>query len=224
MGWKTLCRPKCLGGLGFRDLGLFNRALLAKQCWRILREPSSLLSLVLKGKYFPTASFLTAGLGSRPSYIWRSLMWGRGLLSKGVRWRIGDGRSIPIYGSNWLPGSPSLRIRSRQSLPLSSKVCDLLTASGRWDLDKVQLHFSHEDRLVILQIPLGGPHLPDQLVWNFEKSGMFSVKSCYRLGFDEDHQLQASSLDSSPMIAWWKFMWNLPIPSKCKFFFVAFMS
>ena len=46
--------------MGFRDLGAFNRALLAKQVWCLLQFPNSLVSRVLKKCYFLDTSLFDA--------------------------------------------------------------------------------------------------------------------------------------------------------------------
>lgn len=42
--WKNiniLCSPKDQGGLGFKEFGKLNNALLAKQAWRLVQDPNS---------------------------------------------------------------------------------------------------------------------------------------------------------------------------------------
>ncbi|XP_075489667.1 putative mitochondrial protein AtMg00310 [Primulina tabacum] len=75
--WDLLCKPKVHGGMSFRRMEDFNRALLAKQVWRLIRFPDSLASRILKGRYFKHGEVLKAALGSNPSYIWRSIFWRR---------------------------------------------------------------------------------------------------------------------------------------------------
>lgn len=70
--------PKYMGGLGFRDLKIFNLALLSKQSWR---QPDSLGARILKVDYHPTVSLLEVELRSPPSQLWRAILDGRDILA-----------------------------------------------------------------------------------------------------------------------------------------------
>jgi hypothetical protein len=48
------------GGLGLRDVEVFNLAMLAKQVWRFIQHPESLVATVMREKYFPNGSFMKA--------------------------------------------------------------------------------------------------------------------------------------------------------------------
>lgn len=66
MSWKKICELKCKGGLGFKNLKIFNMTLLAKQGWRILQDEKSLIHRYCKAKYFPTKLFFEAELERNP--------------------------------------------------------------------------------------------------------------------------------------------------------------
>lgn len=84
VSWDMMCRPKMQGGLGFRDFPTLNQSLLAKQGWRLLHFSNSLLSKVLKTKYYLNKDFVHATTRGQPSYLWRSILHGRDLLIKSI--------------------------------------------------------------------------------------------------------------------------------------------
>lgn len=51
LAWEKLLKKKNRGGMGFRDLRVFNQALLAKQAWTLIEHLNSLCARLLKAKY-----------------------------------------------------------------------------------------------------------------------------------------------------------------------------
>ena len=85
VNWKTLYQPKSEGGMGFKDLCLFNDALLAKQVWRLLHYKHSLCYHIFKARFFPNYSIMEATDFNSGSYAWRSILKGRDVLIRGAR-------------------------------------------------------------------------------------------------------------------------------------------
>jgi hypothetical protein len=77
MAWDKLARPKFPGGVGFRDLKVFNQALLARQAWRLLQFPDSLCSRLPKAKYYPTSNLLDIAFIQHASPTWKCITWPR---------------------------------------------------------------------------------------------------------------------------------------------------
>lgn len=105
----------------------FNIALLAKQGWRIMKNPSSLFARFFKAKYFRHSDFLRAKSYQISSYAWRSLMLAQDLLKKRTKWVVGNRTEIKVWEDNWIntnPASPARGIGASTHPQL--RVCDLM--------------------------------------------------------------------------------------------------
>ncbi|XP_050207657.1 uncharacterized protein LOC126657077 [Mercurialis annua] len=76
--------------------------LLVRQSLRLISVTKSMMSRLLKAKYYPHTSFLEAKMGSNQSYIWRNLMETQDVMIRGARTRIKDGKNTRIWDDPWL--------------------------------------------------------------------------------------------------------------------------
>lgn len=219
IGKDTLCRSKLDGGLGFRDLNIFNSALLARQLWRLMQRPNSLVWRLLKAKYFPNCGILDARLGSRPSYTWRSLCGARWVIEGGSRWRVADGFHLSIWESKWLPRPSTFKVITPFNPQFSLlRVGDFIDRdNGSWKEDMVNLAFLPVDAEIIMNIPLSLNFPPDRLIWHFSSNGELTVKSAYHFILQRKRG-EVPQSSTCTLRCGWKFIWSLAIPPRMRMF------
>ena len=112
VSWKKMCKSKMNGGMGFKNPQAFNLAMLAKQGWRLISNPNSLVAQIYKARYYLPGDVFQAKLGSSPSYTWRSIFNGLEVVKGGTRWRVGNGERILIWEDKWLPTPTTYKVIS----------------------------------------------------------------------------------------------------------------
>ena len=160
--------------------------MLAKQAWRILSNPTSLVTWVLKSKYFPTGDVLNAKLGSLPSYSWRSIHNSLEVIKNGSRWRVGNGKLIHIWDDRWLPTLSTYKVISppngNPEFPMVSALINPITKW--WNVNLVRATFLPFEADTILRIPLTHNMLEDKIIWLGNNQGEFTVKSAYHIAYN----------------------------------------
>lgn len=192
VSWDKMCLPKHLGGVGFKDIKIFNQTLLAKQAWRLLQFPDSLIAKIIKSRYYPHCAFLDATLGPSPSFVWRSILFGRELLVKGIRNMVGNGESIKVWTKRWLyDGQRRAPLMKNTFVDLELKVSDILDQRAKWwDIDKINDLFYPEDVERIIKMK---PVVEDEDFWCWVHNKMGSTLSDRATGWD------AKSIGKTPI-------------------------
>lgn len=90
-----------------------------------------------------------------------------------------------------------------------------------WNVQFVRNSFATMDAEEILKIRSGTRMMEDVLAWAFERNGVYSVRSCYRMLKRESDQKEAAAgneTGTSETNHWWKKLWKLKISPKIRIF------
>jgi hypothetical protein len=120
-------------------------------------------------------------MGRASSLAWKSIFKARDLLEGGLRWRVGNGESIKIWGDRWLPSQATFRVQSPvDTLDHNARVCSLMNQdTGWWDVPLVRTIFNTKEAEIICGLPLNFLCQPGTLIWARTSQGIFTVRNAY---------------------------------------------
>jgi hypothetical protein len=198
VNWKKTCRKKDIGGMAFRDIRAFNEALLAKQGWKIMTEPESLLAKILKSKYYPKCHFLQAKRGQKASYSWQSINKASWILKRGFFWLLGNGKDINLWEDRWLHpmGHNATWIPKPPNTDLKT-VKDIINPStNNWDKHIISQTFIPLEAEKIIQTPIPNTMEDDIISWQGTNDGIYTVKSGYNAQIEWEYNSSNSGQSS----------------------------
>ena len=122
---------------------------------------------------------------------------------KGSHWLVGNGASLDIWNSRWLPRPLTFALYSpKPSCGSVSKVSDLIDFEHvRWRESLIWELFLEGDVDTILGILVCGSWPRDKLIWHNTSNCYFTVKSTYHLRLSQ--QLSSEESSSNPRTKIW---------------------
>jgi hypothetical protein len=229
--WSVVCREKCKGGLGVRDIRIVNLSLLAKWRWRLLLPGRPLWKDILVAKYgshiLGEVDWSSYRIPTFASSWWKSIVAventipGKNWWLESVSRKVGNRMDTSFWKTKWL-GDLSLVEAFPRLFSLSNHkddvVSNFLVREGddcSWAFSWRRNLFRWEEELVggLLELlEVFRPSLEED-VWKWLpcEEGEFSVKSSYLLlsaGLDSDDEGDEVVLNALGQI------WSSPAPSK----------
>ncbi|GJY61372.1 reverse transcriptase [Tanacetum coccineum] len=117
--------------------------------------------------------------GSRPSWLWSSLLHGRDLLLQGVRWQVGNGQNISFWTQKWVPFTDGFYIHSSRGPFYNNKSVSEFIEDQEWNVRMLREHISAKEVDMVMKIPISKTGSPDKLIWHLDSKGQYIVKSGY---------------------------------------------
>ncbi|PNY11621.1 cysteine-rich receptor-like protein kinase, partial [Trifolium pratense] len=230
VSWAQVCLPKEKGGLGVKNIEMFNSALLCKWKWRCLNDKDAIWHALLMYRYGPLSikllSWDAVVTGSKDSLWWRDVVGIGGKYDdcwfpSKVSSVLGNGKSIGFWKEKWYGAVPLRDLFPslfEKVLHKDSVVSELIQADSfelNWNRDWLSSlsHAELVEKAELEQLLFGLTvhlNIEDRWRWNSDTTGLFSVKSVYNF---LQSRLESNIIEPNVLAALHK-MWKNDIPSK----------
>ena len=222
VSWDQICSPIPYGGLGVKNLILFNKALLGKWLWRFGAEESHLWKRVIAAKYDEEWGGWQSKpyRGSHGCGLWKSISAGWGTLLKQITFSAGRDDRIRFWMDKWCGDTPLKDLFPHLFLCSTNREASIESVISRsdmsfvrtWNISFIRDFNDWELPVVMSFFTFLQPFLPsserkDTMVWKLRRSGEFDVCSYYCA-------LQAPTRMHFP----WKIIWGVKAPRRISFF------
>jgi hypothetical protein len=154
---------------------------------------------LLWAKYYPRGEIIVTVFPKDASPTWRGIEHGLDLPKKGIIWIVGRSTKIQIWRDPWIPHPPSLKVSLKKGRSRLHWVSQLMQSGQcEWDMQKLRSCLHPHDIEEICKIHLSERYIEDMIAWHYEKSGIFTVRSVYKLALhieqEERRQTGSSSM------------------------------
>ncbi|GAU47144.1 hypothetical protein TSUD_379210 [Trifolium subterraneum] len=230
VSWDQVCLPKVKGGLGVKDLKLFNLALLSKWKWRCIVDNDVLWYDLSRFRYEESFGNLLSWevhkSRSKDSIWWRDILKVGGMAGdlwfpKNVCSMLGDGNLIGFWKEKWLGDVPFCELFPNlfaKELDQNIVVAKRLVGSRGnrlwyWQWDNVLTSEDEDDLSYIQHLLLDVDVVRDRTdawKWMPNSLGMFTVKSVYTI---LQNGRSAKEINPSILVSIQR-LWKNDVPSK----------
>ena len=206
VSWKNICKAKCQGGLGLKDLGVWNKAMISKHIWHIATDKESLWVKWINTEKLKGRSIWAVNEENVDSQGWKNILRLRDEIREFMIMRIGDGTSAKLVYDNWSSiGGLQKFVTNRDiynaRLDVNTVVREIIDdGEFKWPEEWINKY----PILTQIQKIVVNDSLKDKMMWRSVngKVGEFSVKQAY-----------CDLTDAAEQIEWCKIVWfsqNIP--------------
>ncbi|KAL2941204.1 hypothetical protein RDABS01_029554, partial [Bienertia sinuspersici] len=201
-----LDRALCNGEWGLR----FSNAELG---WRLLSEPATLWSRVVRGKYCHGRCDIDMFQPKQNcSNLWKGLVENAKFISEGAQTAVGNGKSTLFWDHKWATNKPliDLAVKEVPQHCLGAIVEEMWCNTNGWKWDEFVKYLPLSVLKLIQSHELTpNEEVEDLLFWNGATSGGFTIKSVLKIIRQEDDQPNDDA---------WEWVWSAPAQNRVKFF------
>lgn len=208
VSWQQICLPRHEGGLGVKQIKVWNKAALGKHIWNLGNKPNCLWASWMRANYLKGESFWQLEIPSDCFWALRKLLQLRDMYKECFKVIVGDGRETSLF-FDWWTGDQ--RLADREGLKDEISLWGRHLKINSWrqhDRWMIPASFNRKWLRIAAEIcqykPAEGA---DKLVWTKDSSGAYSISAAYEC-----------FRHTAPRVVWPKLAWSGEIFPRHGFF------